>query len=173
MKRIRAKLIVVVLAALLASCGRVNPTTPPSPTTVAPSPAAVAEAPTRTPKPTQPPTAEATVTPGSEQNELLAAVSAIGAEMEMIRGLDATQPVTNNLMSRSEMADYMHDEIDREYTPEEVENDTRAMAALDFVPEDYDLKGELVELYSAQVLGLYDDERNTLYVVSAVKRPRI
>jgi len=167
MKRICAKLIVVVLAALLASCGRVNPTTPPSPTTVAPSPAAVAEAPTRTPKPTQPPTAEATVTPGSEQNELLAAVSAIGAEMEMIRGLDATQPVTNNLMSRSEMADYMHDEIDREYTPEEVENDTRAMAALDFVPEDYDLKGELVELYSAQVLGLYDDERNTLYVVSA------
>jgi len=126
----------------------------------------VAQAPTRTPKPAQPPTAEPAAAPGSEQDELLAAVDAIGAEMETIRGVDATQPISHNLMSRSEMADYMQDEIDREYTPEEVENDTRAMAAFDFIPEDYDLRAELVELYSAQVLGLYDDERNTLYVVS-------
>jgi hypothetical protein len=60
----------------------------------------------------------------------------------------------------------LQDEIDREYTPAEVESDTRAMAAFDFIPEDYDLRGELVELYSTQVAGLYDDDRNTLYVVS-------
>jgi len=126
----------------------------------------VAQAPTRTPRPTQPPTAEPAATAASGQDELLAAAEAIGAEMETIRGLDATQPITNGLMSRSEMADYMQEELDREYTPEELDNDTRAMAAFDFLPEDYDLRAELLALYSAQVLGLYDDERNTLYVVS-------
>ena len=169
MKRIHAALIAAVLVALLTACGRITLTVPPSPTaaaTVAPTSTAVAQAPTRTPKPTLPPTAEPAATPGSEQDELLAAADAIGAEMETIRGLDATQPITNNLMSRSELADYMRDEIDREYTPEELESDTRAMAAFDFIPEEYDLRGELVELYSTQVLGLYDDERNTLYVIS-------
>ena len=166
MKRMHTTLMVVVLATLLASCSPATPTTPPSPTAVAPTSTTVVQAPTRTPKPAQAPTAGPAATPGSEQDELLAAAGAIGAEMETIRGLEATQPITNNLMSRSEMADYLQDEIDREYAPEEVKNDTRAMAAFDFIPEDYDLKGELVELYSTQVAGLYDDERNTLYVVS-------
>jgi Zn-dependent peptidase ImmA (M78 family) len=166
MKRIHATLMVVVLMALLASCDRATPTTPPSPTAVAPTPTTAAQAPTRTPRPAQSPTVEAAATPGSEQDELLAAMDAIGAEMETMRGLDATQPISNNLMSRSELADYMQQEIDREYTPEELENDTRVMAAFDFIPEDYDLRGELLELYSTQVAGFYDDEQNTLYVVS-------
>ena len=169
MKQIRAALMVVVLAALLASCGRATPTTLPPPTvasTVAPTPTAMAQLPARTPRPTQAPTPTPAALLDAEQGELLAAADAIGAEMETIRGLDAAQPITNNLMSRSELADYMEAEIDKEYTPRELENDTRVMAAFDFIPEDYDLRGELLELYSAQVIGFYDDEKNTLYVVS-------
>ncbi|MBN1139045.1 MAG: hypothetical protein JXM73_20870 [Anaerolineae bacterium] len=172
MKRIHSALLVAVLAALLAACGiavvlvallvsRIQATTAASPSsimaaTVAPTSTSLAQSPTTGPA----------ATPESERDELLAAADAIGAEMETIRGLDATQPITNNLISRSELAGYMQEELDREYTPEEAENDTRAMAAFDFIPEDYDLRGEILKLYSAQVAGLYDDEKNTLYVVS-------
>ena len=165
-KRIHAALLVVVLIVFVTACGRINLSVSPSPTTVAPTSTPVAQAPTRTPNPTQPPTARPANTAVSGQDELLAAADAIAAEMETIRGLAATQPITNGLMSRPEMAGYMQQELDREYTPQELDNDTRAMAAFDFLPEDYDLRGELLALYSTQVLGLYDDERNTLFVVS-------
>lgn len=169
MKRRDVVLIAVVLLALLTACSRINLTRAPSPTATAVAAATntpVAQAPTRTPQPAQRPTAGPTAAAGSEPDELLAAADAIGAEMEAIRGLDATQPITNGLMSNSELADYMQEELDREYTPEEMENDVRTMAAFDFIPEDYDLRGELVELYSEQVVGFYDDDKNTLYVIS-------
>jgi len=169
MKRIHATLTIVMVATLLAACGGATPAVSPSPTlaaTVAPTSIPVAQAPTETPSPARPPIAEAPATAVSGQDELLAAADAIGAEMEAIRGLDATQPITDGLMSRSEMAAYMQEELDREYTPQEIENDTRVMAAFDFLPEDYDLRGELLELYSAQVAGFYDDEKNALYVIS-------
>ena len=179
MKRMHAALLVALVVTLLTACGRITLTLSPSPTvaaTVAPTSTSVAVAPTRTaiptqvptrtPNPTQLPAAEPAATPDAEQDELLAAADAIGSEMETIRGLDATQPITNGLMSRSEVAGYMQQELDREHTPEEWENDTRARAAFDFIPEDYDLRAELLDLYSAQVAGFYDDEKNTLYVVS-------
>jgi hypothetical protein len=40
------------------------------------------------------------------------------------------------------------------------------LAAFDFVPPDFDLRGLLLDLYSDQILGLYDDEKDTLYVVT-------
>ena len=176
MKRIHAVLLAVVAVALLTACGRITLTLSPSPpvtATIAPTSTAVAQAPTstinptqvptRTPNPTQPPATEPAAIPNPEQDELLAAIA---DEMETIRGLDATQPISNGLMSRAKVADYMEEELDREYTPEELENDTRAMAAFDFIPEDYDLRSELLELYSTQIAGFYDDEKNTLYVVS-------
>ncbi len=169
MKRTHVVLIAAVLVALLTACSQINLTRSPSPTvaaTAAPTNTPATPALTRTPQPTLPPTAGPAATAGSEQDELLAAAEAIGAEMEAIRGLEATQPITNGLMSRSELADYMQEELDREYAPEEMENDVRTMAAFDLLPEDYDLRGELVELYSEQVAGFYDDEDNTLYVIS-------
>ena len=179
MKRMHAALLVALVVTLLTACGRITLTLSPSPTvaaTVAPTSTSLAVAPTRTaiptqvptrtPNPTQLPATKPAATPDAEQDELLAAADAIGSEMETIRGLDATQPITNGLMSRSEVAGYMQQELDREHTPEEWENDTRAMAAFDFIPEDYDLRAELLDLYSAQVAGFYDDEKNTLYVVS-------
>jgi hypothetical protein len=40
------------------------------------------------------------------------------------------------------------------------------LAAFDFIPDDFDLKGLLLDLYSTQVLGMYDDEEDTFLVVS-------
>ncbi len=175
----------LLLVVLLAGCGRPGPTAIPtsgplvSPTPAAAGPTAVALEPTRpatataqppmatappTPRPTDTP--QATDTPDPEQADLLQAMDAIGAEMETLRELEATQPITRDLMPRDELGDYLEAEFNREYPPEEIEADTRAMAAFDFVPEDFDLRRALLDVYGEQILGFYDDEADALYIIS-------
>jgi hypothetical protein len=57
-------------------------------------------------------------------------------------------------------------EFAEDYPPEEVAADTQVLTILDLVPEDIDLHQVLVDLYSSQVLGLYDDEQNAFLVVN-------
>jgi hypothetical protein len=47
-----------------------------------------------------------------------------------------------------------------------VEAEVWVLAAFDFVPEDFDLLSLLADAYSSEVLGMYDDERDTFYVIS-------
>jgi hypothetical protein len=93
-------------------------------------------------------------------------MDAIGAEVEDLRGLDQSAPMTRTLMTRDELATYLEDEFSQEYPPEEIAADVLVLAAFDFVPSDFDLLQVLLDLYSSEVLGLYDDELDTFYVIS-------
>jgi hypothetical protein len=92
-------------------------------------------------------------------------MDAIEAKMEELRGLEETSPITRSLLTSEGLATFMQRELHEEYPAREVETDIRVLAALDFVPRDYDLLGFLIDLYSAEVVGLYDDEVDTLYVI--------
>jgi hypothetical protein len=93
-------------------------------------------------------------------------MDSIEAEVEQLRGLDETAPITRTVMTRQQLEAYTERQFEEDYAPDEVESDVRVLAAFDFVPEDFDLRGTLVDLYSSQVIGLYDDETKTLYVVT-------
>lgn len=99
--------------------------------------------------------------------ELLVAMDAIGAEVEDLRGLEQSRPMTRTLMTRDELASYLEDEFGQEYPPEEIADDVLVLAAFDFVPRDFDLLQVLLDLYSSEVLGLYDDELDTFYVIAS------
>ncbi|MBN1658170.1 MAG: hypothetical protein JXA93_07195 [Anaerolineae bacterium] len=133
-------------------------------------------APTDTSTPAATPTLVPTLPPASIPTE----ASEVGAlpahleremiqiewEVEQFRGLDATADITRTIMARQELAEYLIDEFDAEYPPEEVAADVRVMAAFDFVPADFDLRQALLDLYTEQVLGMYDDELDTFFVVT-------
>jgi hypothetical protein len=93
-------------------------------------------------------------------------MDAIEAEVEMLRGLDGTTPITRTFMTREELAAFLEDEFAEEYSPQEVEADVRVLAAFDFVPEDFDLRGLLLDLYSEQVAGFYEDQEDTFYIIT-------
>jgi hypothetical protein len=90
----------------------------------------------------------------------------IESEIEAIRGLEMSVPLTQTVKSRDEFTLYMESEFAEDYPPEEVAEDTRVLAILDLVAEDIDLQQVLLGLYSSQVLGLYDDEENSFIVVN-------
>jgi hypothetical protein len=126
--------------------------------------------PSATTVPTLPPsTATPTRTPMSgttPSGQILAIIETIEFEMEGLRGLDGTSPVTRTLMTREELTRYLAQEFEDDYSPQEVAVDVRVLAAFNFVPEDIDLRQILLDLYSEQVLGMYDKEVDTLFVVS-------
>jgi hypothetical protein len=181
MKRVTWAVGAVLLLFLVGGCGVVGflrstptpspvvvpatdrPTSPPpvlTPTRAA-SGASVAE-PTSTIDASLPSTTSNPTLPA----DLLAMMAAIEAEAEELRGLDRTLPITRTLMTRQELTARLEREFADDYPPEEVEADVRVLAAFDFVPDGFDLKGLLLALYSSQILGMYDDEDDTFYIVT-------
>ncbi|MGD8791392.1 MAG: hypothetical protein PVF47_02480 [Anaerolineae bacterium] len=195
MRVLRLLLLASLLVPLTAGCGSPEPTAPPTAVAAA-STTAVVQTPTPPPTerpteiPTLPPTETATDTPqpsptlvptlpaptatdeptpeaaGMPSTELLKTWERIEFEMEMLRGLDETTPITRTLMTPEELVAYLEREFEEEYPPQEIKNDVRVLAAFDFVPEDYDLRQVLLDLYASEVLGFYEDEEDTFYVVN-------
>jgi hypothetical protein len=93
-------------------------------------------------------------------------MDAIGAEMEDLRDLEHSTPITRTLMTRDELATYLENEFAQEYPPEEIADDVLVLAAFDFVSRDFDLLQVLLDLYSSEILGLYDDELNQFYIIT-------
>jgi hypothetical protein len=135
-------------------------TAPPS-ATPSPSPTLVPTVTPRPPLPTPAPQPAATISP-----EVVAVMERIELEMQNLRGLDEVKPITRTLVSRQELGTYLDQEFRDDYSPEEIEADVRVLAAFGFVEPDYDLRQALLDIYSAEVLGLYEDEVDTLYVVT-------
>jgi hypothetical protein len=126
-----------------------------------PSPTFVPTVTRRPPQPTLTPQPAATISP-----EIVAAMERIELEMQSLRGLDEAEPITRTLVSRQGLSAYLDQEFQDDYSPEEIQTDVRVLAAFGFVEPDYDLRQVLLDIYSAEVLGLYEDKVDTLYVVT-------
>jgi hypothetical protein len=184
MKRAMLILCLAVVGALLGGC---NPLTPMDATptasaadvasisTVAPAVSPTFTAmllPTETPAPRPTATWVPTLTPPpptplvTPSSDLLIQMDTIEAEVERWRGLDETSPITRALMTRQELEAYTERQFEEDYTPDEIQSDVQVLAAFDFVPAGFDLRGVLVDLYSSQVVGFYDDEKKALYVIT-------
>jgi len=81
------------------------------------------------------------------------------------RGLDELRPVNIRLPTRDEVEVYFAEVIEAEFSPELLTETTAFYRAFNFLPDDFDLVGELSDLYSAQVAGFYDTETQTLNVI--------
>jgi hypothetical protein len=128
--------------------------------------------PTSSPSPTlaptlPPPAATRTPLPGTApEGAVLATIEAIESEVEDMRGLEETSPMTRTLLTRDELSLYLEQQFEDDYPPEEVAVDTRVLAAFNFVSESIDLRQVLLDLYSSQVLGMYEDEIDTFFIVN-------
>ena len=182
MKRMTAILIPLLFATLVVACGpaedaRVTATSV-SPTSLRPLPSATPSSLPSSPPPSQTPTAKPTATwvptvtprpsalPATPPSELLATMDTIASQMADLRGLSLSVPITRTVMTRQELGAYLDAEFAKEYTPEEMEQDVLVLSAFDFVEPGYDLRQVLLDLYSEEILGLYDNELNTFYIIS-------
>lgn len=176
MKRTPHIVSAILMLALLTGCGSTRLTQ----ATEAPTPTATQSAlsqptplPSDTPTPKPTATWVPTVTPRPSLTptaalaaDLLETMGALEDETEALRGLAETTPISRTLVTREELAALLEDEFDKEYPPEEVAEDVLVLAAFDFVAPDLDLRQVLLDVYSSEILGQYDDELDTFYIVS-------
>jgi hypothetical protein len=86
-------------------------------------------------------------------------------EVSQMRGLPLRHHVKYQLIKPNEAKIFLERKIDEEYPPEKARDYTLALSLLGFVKEDFALKKTLLDLYSEQTAGFYDDVTHTLYVV--------
>ena len=86
--------------------------------------------------------------------------------MVELRGLTPLEEVSFNFMTRDELRDFLVQSFLEDYPPEEATMDREILALLSLVPPDLDLFNLYVDLYTEQVVGLYDEETKQLYVVT-------
>ena len=108
--------------------------------------------------------ASASAAPDDE--ELLAQLAEIEAQVIAIRGLEAADIGPPDIITRAELGDELQELFDEEYPPEEREKDNLALRALGLLTEEQDVAELQLQLLGDQVLGFYDDVDKRMVVVT-------
>lgn len=162
----RTSLAIVVLVCLLSLFGGVSCNGPENPDLLNKSDLAVTGEPSATIEAVGP--SDTSITPekslvGSNTTQELEIITdhVIG-----IRGLDLLGPLDSNRMSREELRDFLLESFREDYPLETAAIDEEILRLLNLIPKDLDLFELYVNLYSAEVAGLYDDETKKIYMVA-------
>ena len=121
--------------------------------------------PARTPSPTPSPTSEAGTGAPVLSPKIVAQMEELEDQVVELRGLAPTGPVERALLSTEELRQHVIDDFLADYTEEEASFDVRVYSLLGLLEPDFDLWNLLLELYTEQVAGFYDDDAKKMYVV--------
>lgn len=89
----------------------------------------------------------------------------IQAQVERIRSLEAAAPVNRQLLTVDQLRDTVENDFLADYTEEEVADDIKVLWSLGLLEPDYDLYNLYLELYTEQIAGYYDIEKDEMFVV--------
>jgi hypothetical protein len=86
--------------------------------------------------------------------------------VEKLRGLEFIAPVRKGVKTREEISSYLNEQIQEEYSREELEKEGRLLARLGFIPSTMDYREYILKLLAEQVGGFYDQEKKIFYIAS-------
>ena len=148
------------LLALAFADGRVGQV-PDASATATPS-ASVAPSTTAAPSASADPTATA----DPADDDVLAAIAEIEAQVIAIRGLEAADIGAPDLITRAELADELLQLFDEQYPADERDRDNRTLRAFGLLGPDEDVAELQLRLLGDQVLGFYDTVAERMVVVT-------
>ena len=97
--------------------------------------------------------------------EIAGIIQQIETQVVQIRGLSPVEPVQRTLISAEELEEIVITEFFSDYTDADARQDVLVLSTLGLLPQDFDLRGFYLELYSEQISGFYDSEAKELFVV--------
>lgn len=102
--------------------------------------------------------------------EVRALVDSLLPTLATLSGLEPRDSVRVAIQAPAEVRAFIERKLDEDLPPPELEGIRTAYGMLGLIPEEVDLRALLLELYSEQIVGYYDPEARTLYVVDGVAR---
>ena len=97
--------------------------------------------------------------------EIAAQMTNIEAQVSMLRGLVAMDPVQRGVLTPAELRARMEADIYEESSPQEIADNGHTLSVLGLLPPGYDLQALYVDLMTEQVAGFYDPETKKMYVI--------
>lgn len=115
-----------------------------------------------------PPTGQATAEPEAAAalpEDIAGQMDEIQVQVERVRSLESTGPVNRQLLTVDQLRDKVENDFLADYTEEEVADDVKVLSSLGLLEPDFDLYNLYLELYTEQIAGYYDIEKDEMYVV--------
>jgi hypothetical protein len=94
------------------------------------------------------------------------AMRSIEGQVEQIRGLQPLAEPDLRLLDYTSMHTYLADQFERDYLPSERESDQKELVALGLIKPTDDLVQIELDLLKDQVVGVYDSEAKSLFVLA-------
>ncbi len=91
-------------------------------------------------------------------------------DIERAVGLEFQYPPNVAVRTKEEVYDYLVRKVATEFPPEEMARITTAYRLFRMLPPELDLEQMLIDLLSEQIVGFYDPQTDTLYVVTGVEQ---
>lgn len=135
----------------------------PAPSTPTPLPTVAAAIPTPVGTPTPgvgTPQAAATIPP-----EVANQLEDIQGQVSRIRGLEQPDSISIAMLTSEQLRRKVEDDFLADYNEADVEDDVRVLSAFGLLESDYDLYNLYLELYTEQIAGYYDIDKDEMYVV--------
>ena len=83
-----------------------------------------------------------------------------------LRNLEQKGEINVNIISQIDLQESITVDLFNDFTREDADRDVLVLSAFDFMDRDYPLYDALVQLYGAAIAGYYDQETDSLYVIS-------
>jgi len=90
------------------------------------------------------------------------------AELSEITGFTQRRPIASSTITRYELKRYLEDRIRDEVDPEEIRIEELLLKKLGLVPEGFDLRSTLVDLYTEQAAAFYDFRQRRLFLLEGI-----
>lgn len=90
--------------------------------------------------------------------------------LERVAGLEARAPVTVAVRSSDQVRAFVDARMREDFPPREIEAIRDVYSLLGLIPDTLDLGRLLADLYVEQIVGYYDPDSTTLYVIDGVSR---
>ncbi|HXJ95701.1 MAG TPA: DUF6782 family putative metallopeptidase [Terriglobia bacterium] len=91
------------------------------------------------------------------------------SQMSRLTGLPVKAPLKKQIVSREDVDRYLRDNLNAEYTPEEIHSQEAALKAFGVVGADFDLEKFLISFYTEQAAGFYDPRHKTMFMANWVE----
>jgi hypothetical protein len=102
---------------------------------------------------------------GQQAVDVKALAQELRPAIEKAVGLRFKEPPAIAVRSRDQVRSYLERKLDADFPAAELEGLTTAYRLFGLIPDSLDLRALLLELYTEQVVGYYDPDSATLYVV--------
>jgi len=83
-----------------------------------------------------------------------------------LRGLEPKAPITRGVKSRVEIAQYLNEQVQKNFSQGELELEGKMLKTIGLIPAAMDYRDFVLKLYTEQIGGFYDPEKKTFFIAS-------